>query len=91
VVNVLTMAKEGDFKRHLAIFTYDLSGLDSVSKVRIVQALKGRKEGNGLVKHLGGRFLVPGCFVIPIEKSHEVESLFKISKVPYTKEEVLMC
>ena len=78
------------FNRHLVIFTYDLSKLNNVNKVRFVYLLKGRREGLGLVKELYGEFLVPGCFTVPIDKSNEVERVFKIWKVPYKKEEVLM-
>lgn len=78
------------FDRHFAIFTYDLSKLDNVKKVRFVYLLKGRKEGQGLVKAMEGRFLVPGCFIVPIKKVKEAESAFKEWKVPFKKEEVLM-
>ena len=84
------MGEKEAFNRHLAIFTYELSKLDKVTKVRFVYLLKGRKQGEGLVKSIGGHFLVPGCFIVPISKSHEVESTFKLWKIPYKKEEVLM-
>ena len=83
------MEKEG-LNRHLVLFTYDLSKLDKVTKVRFVYVLKGRKDGQGLIKALGGHFLVPGCFIVPFSKSHEVESTFKLWKVSYKKEEALM-
>lgn len=83
------MPKEEVLKRHLAIFTYDLSKLDKVTKVRFVYVLKGRKGEKGLVLELGGHFLVPGCFLLPIEKSAEIESVFDMWKVTYKKEEVL--
>ena len=83
------MEKEG-FSRHLVLFTYDLSKLDKVTKVRFVYVLKGRKDGDGLVRAQNGYFLVPGCFIVPISKSHEVESTLKLWKIPYKKEEVLM-
>ena len=84
------MPREEVFKRHLAIFTYDLSDLDKVTKVKFVYVLKGRKPGEGMVKELGGYFLVPGCFVVPISKASEIESVFKLWKVHYKQEEVLM-
>lgn len=84
------MGREEAFNRHSAIFTYDLSKLDKVTKVRFVYVLKGRKEGRGLVTALDGEFLVPGCFTVPISKASEVESTFRLWKVPYKKEEVLM-
>jgi hypothetical protein len=84
------MSEKEEFRKHSAIFTYDLSQLDSVTKVRFVYVLKGRKAGDGLIKHLGGYFLVPGCFIVPISKAEEVESVFKLWKISYKKEEVLM-
>ena len=83
------MGKEEVSNRHLAIFSYDLSKLDKVTKVRFVYVLKGRKYGEGLVKALGGYFLVPGCFIVPFLRSNEIESTFKLWKVPYKKEEVI--
>jgi hypothetical protein len=84
------MSEREGFKRHIAIFTYDLSKLNNVNKVKLVYLLKGRRDGSGLVKELSGEFLVPGCFKVPSEKSSEVERLFRSWKVVYQKEEVLM-
>lgn len=81
--------KEG-FKRLFSIFTYDLSKLDNVSKVRFVYVLKGRGGKEGIVERVNGNFLVPGCFIVPSEKASEIETVFKIAKVPYKKHEVLM-
>ena len=82
--------KDEVFKRHSAIYTYDLSKLDNVTKVRFVYFLKGRTAGKGFIKELNGRFLVPGCFIVPIEKTKQAEMMFKAWKVQYKKEEVLM-
>ncbi len=79
--------KEG-FRQHSVIFTYDLSKLKNVDKVKFVYLLKGRTGGQGLVKSLNGRFLVPGCFIIPFEKSADIEKTFRQWKVDYEKEEV---
>ncbi len=87
---MLTMSEKEEFKRHFSIFTYDLSKLDNVSKVRLVHVLKGRNNKEGVVERMKGRFFAPGCFIIPTEKSNEVETVFKLAKVPYKKEEVLM-
>jgi len=84
------MPNKEEFKRHISIFTYDLSKLNNVKKVRFVYLLKGRIENTGLVNELGGYFLVPGCFAIPSERSAEMEIVFKLWKVPHKKEEVLM-
>ena len=84
------MPEQEDFKRHMTIITYNLSKLNSVKKVRFVYLLKGRTENTGLVNEFKGHFLVPGCFMIPSERSAEIELVFKLWKVPYKKEEVLM-
>lgn len=79
-----------EFNKHKAIFSYDISKLDKVTKVRFVYLLKGRKAGKGLVKELNGYFLVPGCFVVDISKSEKIEAIFRQWKVQYKKQEVLM-
>lgn len=84
------MPKEDEPRRGLIIFTYNLSKLDNVTKVRFVYALKGRKEGKGLVRQLNGFFLVPGCFAVPALKSDEIEAALKQWKIPYKKEGVLI-
>jgi len=82
--------KKEVFRQAVALFTYDLSKLDNVTKVRFVYVLKGRKPGDGLVTKFGGRFLVPGCFIVPFSKAHEVEAIFKLWKIPYKKEEIIL-
>jgi len=91
-INKIGIFKQGKdvFKRHSALFIYNLSKLDNITKVRFVYVLKGRKEGQGLVTRFGGYFLVPGCFIVPFSKAHEVEAMFKLWKVPYKKEEMLI-
>ena len=84
------MSREGEFKHSRVIYTYDLSQLDNVQKVRFVYLLKGRKDGEGLIKELNGYFLVNGCFILPLEKAKDIEVVFKAWQVPFTKEEVLM-
>ena len=83
------MSKKEGSKAVLAIFTYDLSKLDNVTKVRFVYLLKGRNGNKGLIEESGGRFLVPGCFGIPDSRSSEIESTFKQWKVSYKREGAL--
>jgi len=70
------------------IYAYDLSSLDNVSKVRFVYVLKGRKGQKGLVKELNGRFIVPGCFIVPSSASEDIEEVFKFWNVRFEKFEV---
>jgi len=84
------MPKDEVFSRSTAIYTYDLSKLDNVTKVRFVYLLKGRKKGHGLIDELNGKFLVPGCFLIDISKTEKIESIFRQWSVSFKKEEVLM-
>ncbi|MFC1697570.1 hypothetical protein ACFL1H_04515 [Nanoarchaeota archaeon] len=80
------MSKKRD--EHLVLYTYDISKVDKVKKVRFVFALKGRKGGIGLVKELGGKFLVPGCFIIPIKSDKEMQEIFKLWEIKYFRQEV---
>lgn len=72
------------------LYWYDLSGLKGSKKVRFVYALKGRKGEEGLVKKMGGRFLVPGCFILPFKKDEEMQEIMKFWKVKFKKEVVLV-
>lgn len=71
-----------------AIYSYELTSLNNVSKVRFVYILKGRKDENGLIKKLGGRFLVPGCFIIPRHACDRIEELFKFWNVKFQRFDV---
>jgi len=70
------------------LYIYDLSTLDSSSKVRIVYSLKGRLNEKGLVEKSGGRFMVPGCFIVPIDQNAAVEGLLKFYNVNFKKREI---
>ncbi len=83
------MSEKDSSKTVLAIFTYDLSNIDNITKVRFVQLLKGRNGNKGIITSFGGRFLVPGCFAVPVSKSDEIESVLKLWKISYKKEGVL--
>ena len=68
-----------------AIYVYNLSNLDKVEKVQFVQALKGRGSGKGIIDELKGKFLAPGCFIIPENNALKAEEVFKYWKVKFKK------
>lgn len=72
-----------------ALYSYDLSGLKPTDKVRFVQLLKGRKE-EGIIKKLGGEWIANSCFLIPITKDNETQTILKKWAVPYKRKEGLI-
>lgn len=67
------------------IYVYDISELDNLTKVKFVQALKGRNKRNGIVSEHKGRFLVPGCFIVPDSKIKDIEEFFSHWNVKFDK------
>jgi hypothetical protein len=67
------------------IYVYNLSELNSLTKVKFVQVLKGRNNRKGIVEESNGKFLVPGCFIIPFDKSKEIEHVFNHWNVKFDK------
>lgn len=72
------------------VFTYDLSRQPSSKKVRFVYLLKGRRGELGMVKKLKGRFLAPGCFIIPEKSLEEIEQIFKLWNIKHKKIKVML-
>ena len=72
------------------IITYDLSRQPASKKVRFVYLLKGRRGEPGMVKKLKGRFLAPGCFIIPEKSLKEIEQIFKMWNIKNTKIKVML-
>src|SRR3989338_159786 len=68
-----------------ALYYYDISDMKKSDKVRFVYLLKGRKKGVGLVNKFGGEFLVPGCFIVPVEKDNEVLEIFNKWKIKFKR------
>ncbi len=67
------------------IYVYNLSELDNLTKVKFVQALKGRNGHEGVVGEHRGRFLVPGCFIVLDSKSQDIEEFFNHWNVKFDK------
>lgn len=72
-----------------ALYTYDLKNLPKSKAVRFVYLLKGRNNEQGIVKEFKGRFLAPGCFIIPIKKDKEMQEIFDYWKIGFKKIEML--
>lgn len=73
-----------------SLYYYDLSKMDKSSKVRLVYVLKGRKGEDGLVKKFDGAFLVPGCFIVPVDKDYEIKEVMDKWKVNYKRKRILL-
>ncbi|MFC1732276.1 hypothetical protein ACFL6I_18385 [candidate division KSB1 bacterium] len=71
------MAKKSQFSPNKVVYTYDLSKAKSSTKVRFVYLLKGRRDEDGLVKQFKGKFIAPGCFILPIKKDKEMQEVFQ--------------
>ncbi len=72
-----------------SLYTYNISKLKSSTKVRFVYLLKGR-SGKGIVKNLGGKFLAPGCFLIPSEKDNEILDIMKQWKINFNRKTIML-
>ena len=72
------------------IFTYDLSRQPASKKVRFVYLLKGRPGEEGIIKKLKGRFLAPGCFIIPEKSIRDIDAIFKLWKIKHKKLKVML-
>ncbi len=72
------------------LFIYDLHGLNSSQKVRIVNVLRGKNKARGLVEANGGKWLANGVFIIPIYYDNVFERFFANFKIKYTKNYLLM-
>ena len=83
------LAKKNKLKFY-ALYTYDLTKKSKSHKVRFVYCLKGRHKEKGLVKTYNGKFLAPGCFIIPINHDKDIQEVFALWKINYKKKLILM-
>ncbi len=60
------------------IYTYDLKKAEPSKKVRFVYLLKGRRGEKGIIHNLKGKFLAPGCFIIPEKSDKEMIEIFRM-------------
>ena len=51
--------------------------------------MKGRGKEEGIVARLNGKFLAPGCFIIPIKSDKEMQSVFKLWRIKFKRKLML--
>lgn len=83
------MVHKGVFSNLKYIYTYDLSKQFASKKVRFVYLLKGRAKESGIIKQFKGKFLAPGCFILPSKKDNEMQQIFALWKIPFKKIPIL--
>ncbi|MFH1398847.1 MAG: nucleotidyltransferase domain-containing protein [Candidatus Woesearchaeota archaeon] len=88
LINGKTFAENFNLEA-FSLYTYQLAGLSESEKVRFVYALKGRNS-EGLVSKMGGRFLAPGCFLVPGKKDAEVLDLLRAWRVKFDRQPLLL-
>ena len=71
------------------LYTYDLTKQSTSYKVRFVYLLKGRPGEKGIVEQYKGRFLAPGCFMIPVLHDKEIQEIFAKWSIPYKRIPIL--
>ena len=69
----------------IVLYTYSLLKQPKSKAVRFVYCLKGRGDEKGLVIQYKGKFLAPSCFTIPIKYDKEMQSVFKLWRIPYKR------
>ena len=83
-----TISKKHKLK-FFVLYTYDLSKESKSKKVRFVYVLKGRSGEPGLIKGYGGKFLAPGCFLIPIKHDKDIQEVFDLWKIKFKRKPML--
>jgi len=73
-----------------SIYNYNLTGLKKSERVRFVYALKGRGREKGLIEEFKGKFLAPGCFIVPVEKDNEILDILKEWKVKFERDKYML-
>lgn len=72
------------------LFNYNLSSLTPSLKVKIVNALRGRKGENGLVLEHGGKWISNNVFIINPENENLFEKFFLNFKIKFEKRYILI-
>ena len=72
------------------LYTYDLTKQSKSDKVRFVYCLKGRPGEKGLIESYKGRFLAPGCFIVPASSDSNIQEIFAKWKVMFRRIPILM-
>jgi hypothetical protein len=83
--NLFTDLSKKHSLKHLVLYHYDISNKNPSTKVRFVYLLKGRPNEDGIIIKFKGKFLVPGCFIIPKSKEKEMDEILKLWKIKHKK------
>ncbi|MBU3924075.1 MAG: nucleotidyltransferase domain-containing protein [Nanoarchaeota archaeon] len=73
-----------------SLFNYDLSKLTPSTKVKIVNALRGKKNEKGLVEKNSGEWITKNVFKIKSSNDALFEKLFSNFQIKYKKSIILM-
>jgi predicted nucleotidyltransferase len=76
--------------KNKVLFIYELKGLNSSKKVKIVNILRGKKNSNGLVAENNGNWLANRVFVIPVNHEYILENFFVRFGIKFVKYYALM-
>ena len=72
-----------------AIITYSLENLDHIKKTQFGYALKGRKNGEGILRAAGGEALGRNNIILPYEKLPEIRLFFEHWKVSHSYKRII--
>ncbi|MFC1800637.1 hypothetical protein ACFLYT_01130 [Nanoarchaeota archaeon] len=70
------------------IYTYNLKKVPASKKVRFVYLLKGRRGEKGIIHELKGKFLAPGCFIVPEKSDKETTHIFQLWGIKFKKQKI---
>ncbi len=70
------------------LYVYDISDLEKTKKVRFVQTVKGKNYKKGLIEELGGAFIAPAAFTVPVEKDSEILELMAQWEIKFKRSRV---
>ena len=72
------------------IYSYTLSNLRKSYRVRFVYLLKGRGEEKGIIEKFKGKFLAPGCFIVPVGKDYEMLEIMNRWNIKFKRKRLLL-
>ena len=72
------------------MFVYNLTSLNSSEKVRIVNLLRGKGGGEGLVKEYRCEWISNNVFIAPLEGEYIIEQFLIKNKVNFKKSHILI-
>jgi predicted nucleotidyltransferase len=72
------------------MFSYELSEMNSSTKVKIVNILRGKNKSTGMVKENEGEWIANGVFIVEPDKSWLFEQFFINFKIKFKRMFILM-